>query len=180
MGLSIKDLTPGRLYKGRSFGFRLLVNIDGDDVEYRYCTEDRDNGGLKFDAVERCRKNTFYKWGGAQGGVVSGYDEDAAYIFSISNPNIVGSSRGEIELSAKARFLTDVFEDLVNDVTKDCREKLTVALEALKDVQAALAGWRDGEETYEHPEHGKLSLEEVKYCIVDQAITFIEADSREG
>lgn len=42
-------------------------------------------------------------------------------------------------------------------------------LAALGDVQAALACLRDDVD-YIHPKHGKISLEEVKYLIVDPAI----------
>ena len=43
-------------------------------------------------------------------------------------------------------------------------------LEALQFVQKALADWRDGEDSTQHPVHGVLSLEEVKYCVVDEVI----------
>jgi hypothetical protein len=42
-------------------------------------------------------------------------------------------------------------------------------LQVLRDVQQALACMRDGK-PYIHPEHGVLTLEEVKYTIVDPAI----------
>ena len=41
--------------------------------------------------------------------------------------------------------------------------------EALKAVQDALAAHRDGI-PYVHPTHGPLTLEEVKYVIVDPAL----------
>jgi len=50
---------------------------------------------------------------------------------------------------------------------------LEQALEALKQVQIALACHRDNLD-YIHPQHGKICLEEVKYCIVDPAIEAIE------
>ena len=43
-------------------------------------------------------------------------------------------------------------------------------LETLRFVQLALANWRDGEDII-HPEHGILTLEEVKYLVVDPAIS---------
>lgn len=42
-------------------------------------------------------------------------------------------------------------------------------IEALEQVRDALACHRDGE-TYVHPEHGELCLEEVKYCVVDPVL----------
>jgi len=44
-------------------------------------------------------------------------------------------------------------------------------LEALQFVQLALAEWRDGSDEIEHPKHGKINLEEVKYLVVDEAIS---------
>lgn len=55
---------------------------------------------------------------------------------------------------------------------------------ALKQVQEAIARWRDsdfepnedGTETILiHPKYGPLSLEEVKYCIVDKILERLEA-----
>jgi len=48
---------------------------------------------------------------------------------------------------------------------------------ALKLVQTALARWRDGVDAIlNHPEHGPLVLEEVKYCVVDPALE-VELDT---
>jgi hypothetical protein len=48
----------------------------------------------------------------------------------------------------------------------ETRELLVEAMKALKQVQIALACHRDNQD-YVHPEHGKICLEEVKYCVVD-------------
>jgi len=54
-------------------------------------------------------------------------------------------------------------------------DPLEQALEALRQVQIALACHRDGE-AYIHPEHGELCLEEVKYCVVDPVIEAITGE----
>lgn len=56
----------------------------------------------------------------------------------------------------------------------------TPAYDAILEVQSALADYRDGRQ-YSHPKHGELSLEEVKYCVVDPACgnDDIPADSDE-
>jgi len=49
-------------------------------------------------------------------------------------------------------------------------------LEALQEVQKALACFRDDEQ-YVHPVHGELCLEEVKYVLVDAAIAKAEPNT---
>jgi hypothetical protein len=44
-------------------------------------------------------------------------------------------------------------------------------IDALLFVQEAIALWRDGGPHLRHPEHGLLTLEEVKYCVVDDALS---------
>ncbi len=49
---------------------------------------------------------------------------------------------------------------------------LQTARDALLCVQEALAAFRDGV-PYVHPTHGQLSLEEVKYVLVDPALEIL-------
>lgn len=54
-------------------------------------------------------------------------------------------------------------------------DPLQMAVDALKQVQIALAAHRDGEKYVhpDHPEHGEMTLEELKYCVVDPALDYI-------
>jgi hypothetical protein len=55
------------------------------------------------------------------------------------------------------------------------KEQLSsISFSALKEVQAALACFRD-KKPYTHPVHGNISLEELKYLVVDTAIERIKS-----
>ena len=66
-------------------------------------------------------------------------------------------------------------EDHADVLNAFCKYSQSYAdlLSALKFTQTALANWRD-EKDIVHPKHGILNLEEVKYLVVDAAITKAE------
>jgi methionine synthase II (cobalamin-independent) len=76
---------------------------------------------------------------------------------------------------AEISVLTEEQIQIVQVLQPDKVDPLQMAVDALKQVQIALAAHRDGEKYVhpDHPEHGEMTLEELKYCVVDPALDYI-------